>query len=328
MQPYVDPAELARSLESAIRKKSTRKGLELIAAGADVNFVEEDGDLTLLMFAAERGLLEVAKALVDAGANVNALGQDFHLGEAVTALFCAAAHRHRAVYEYLAPLTDPDEQARAEQHSAYSRRPRTRPIDKQLIDAAGKGQLDAVTQLLRDGANVNANHRELGNALCAASAGGHTEIVDVLLKAGADVGIRTREGVTPLWCAANAKIVDRLLSAGADVNTKTNYRVTGLMVAVARGESQIVQTLVANGADVNAKDKMGGSALMSAARRKERLGHDRDNVQDYQRIIRVLCSAGADVRATDCYGRTAYQIANHYRDSALCEVFAELGADK
>jgi ankyrin repeat protein len=50
--------------------------------------------------------------------------------------------------------------------------------------AAENGQLEMVQLLLDQGAEVNAQGGEHGNALYAASAGGHEQVVKVLLDAG------------------------------------------------------------------------------------------------------------------------------------------------
>jgi hypothetical protein len=61
------------------------------------------------------------------------------------------------------------------------------PLRAQLIDASFNGLLHAVEVLLLHGADVNAQGGRDGNALQAASAGGHVELVQLLLEKGADV---------------------------------------------------------------------------------------------------------------------------------------------
>lgn len=58
-------------------------------------------------------------------------------------------------------------------------------------------------------------------ALRAAAWGGHEEVVNSLLRAGASPSLPDNEGRTPLIAAAymgHADIVDKLLNSGADVN--------------------------------------------------------------------------------------------------------------
>jgi ankyrin repeat protein len=52
---------------------------DLIRAGADTEAVEDLNDPTMLMRAAEAGNLDVVRALVEGGANVNARAEDLNL---------------------------------------------------------------------------------------------------------------------------------------------------------------------------------------------------------------------------------------------------------
>src|SRR5262249_5204768 len=103
---------------------------QLLAAGADPNEIEEADDPTPLMYAAARGDLEMVEALVDAGAEVNALAEDMsgdldefeYLDEAfqyaelhgLTALIYAIVYEHADVKAYLFRLTNPELRAQAE----------------------------------------------------------------------------------------------------------------------------------------------------------------------------------------------------------------------
>ncbi len=72
-------AKKARKFESlchAIAEGSAAAVRQLLAARADPNEIEEAGDVTPLMYAAARGDLEIVKALVEGGADVNALAED------------------------------------------------------------------------------------------------------------------------------------------------------------------------------------------------------------------------------------------------------------
>jgi DNA-binding transcriptional regulator YdaS (Cro superfamily) len=107
-------------------------------------------------------------------------------------------------------------------------------------------------------------------ALHLAAAGGHAEVVDVLLSAAANVAARDAAfGSTPLHVAApqgHAAVVGKLILAGADVYVTDNYRQTPLMLAAQRGHLEAVELLVANG--VNSQQ-----ALVVAARKAAGKGH-------------------------------------------------------
>ena len=69
--------------------------------------------------------------------------------------------------------------------------------------------------------NVNARERKGQTALMWAAAEGHSEVVDALLKAGADFRTPLTSGFTPLFFAVRegrSEVALRLLEAGVDVN--------------------------------------------------------------------------------------------------------------
>lgn len=93
----------------------------------------------------------------------------------------------------------------------------------QLIQAATKGDVARVKSLLVT-ADINID-LDRGAAIGQAAAAGHAEIVELLIKAGANVNLRDRLGFTPLASAAYAgygEIVHLLLAAGADRQAPTD----------------------------------------------------------------------------------------------------------
>jgi len=78
-------------------------------------------------------------------------------------------------------------------------------------------------------------------------------MVDTLLKAGADVNAKCNDQRTPLHIAAqkdNVDMVNRLLKAGADVNAENSQQMTPLNFAVYAGYINIVRILLAT-KDIN-----------------------------------------------------------------------------
>ena len=100
--------------------------------------------------------------------------------------------------------------------------PATLTPEEALMFAAEFGRKDIVEWLIeKAGADVNAKDRYGGwTALEKAARYGHTEIVTLLIKAGADVNFKDEDGWTVLEKAAEegyTKIVQLLIEAGADV---------------------------------------------------------------------------------------------------------------
>ena len=95
-----------------------------------------------------------------------------------------------------------------------------------------------------------------------AGLGGHLDVVDALLVAGATVNPPPGTH-TPLRGAVNrghAAIVARLLRAGADVNIPSAGNRTPLMGAAMFGHDDLLQTLLAAGADPAVRNTFGESA--------------------------------------------------------------------
>ena len=102
-----------------------------------------------------------------------------------------------------------------------------------IHDVAWKGNLAGVQAELDKGANVNAKMWRR-TPLHSATAGGHTEIAELLIDNGADVNAMRGGGGTPLSYAASwghEEIVELLIANGADVNVKDAFSETPLDVA-------------------------------------------------------------------------------------------------
>jgi ankyrin repeat protein len=118
-----------KSLYDAVQNGAPTDVRQLLAAGEKPNEAEEAGDVTALMYAAQRGDLEIVKALVEGGADVNAVAEDLsgdldefeYLDEAfqaaelhgMTALVYAIVYGHTKVKTYLFKLTNPKLQKQA-----------------------------------------------------------------------------------------------------------------------------------------------------------------------------------------------------------------------
>jgi ankyrin repeat protein len=161
---------------------------------------------------------------------------------------------------------------------------------KELPRAAMQGDREAVRQLLRQNADLNAAQGDGMTALHWAASRNDVEMGKMLLAAGANLKSATRiEGLTPLAVACtngSAAMVELLLSKGADANLRGELW-TPLMLASASGSTESVKLLLDHGADVNAKESSHHqTALMFAA------GRDRASV------VSLLATHGADLNIT------------------------------
>src|SRR5678815_2021752 len=153
--------------------------------------------------------------------------------------------------------------------------------------------LDMIALLIEHGANVNAQTREvppsrrwlysLGDVswvdftgqtpFLRAALSGDTATMRLLLKHGADPGLTTQAGTTPLMAAAGVNWVvaqtytdspQALIHAVAlwlelvnDVNATNAMGLTALLGAANRGSNDIIELLVKRGARLDVKDKEG-----------------------------------------------------------------------
>jgi ankyrin repeat protein len=139
-----------------------------------------------------------------------------------------------------------------------------------LVTAVMKGDRDQVRTLLKQKVNVNVAAGDGMTALHWAVYKNDIEIARMLVQASANVKAATRrEAVVPLYMAAtngNPDIIDLLVKAGADVNGATSSGAMPLMQAAASGDVEAVKKLLDYGADINAKDNVRDqTALMFAA---------------------------------------------------------------
>ena len=120
-----------------------------------------------------------------------------------------------------------------------------------LMCAAMRGKKDVVEYLVKNGAEVNATDEDGGTALMEAAWQGRKDVVEVLIKKGADLEAKNKEGRTALIIAAywgKKDVVEYLVKNGAEVNTKNKWGRTALMFAAMRGKKDVVEYLKAYGA--------------------------------------------------------------------------------
>ena len=163
-----------------------------------------------------------------------------------------------------------------------------RALDSPVADAAQRGDLDAVRNLLRNGADVNAPQGDGMTALHWAAERGDGPLCEVLLYAGARVDAGTRIGhYTPLHLAAraaHAAVAEMLIEAGSDPGAATtNSGATPLHLAAASGDPRVIEVLAAAGADVNAREAAWGQTPLIFAAAANRVA-----------AVEALLVAGAD----------------------------------
>ena len=140
--------------------------------------------------------------------------------------------------------------------------------------AASNGRVEIAQSLLGAGANPDIRWgTNRSTALMLAAQESNSDVVKVLVHAGADVNARAADGGTALMRAAQEGqlgAVTELLSAKADVNARGANGGTALIAAAAKGHTRVVETLLRANADPNLKAASGETALSEASRYNQR----------------------------------------------------------
>jgi uncharacterized protein len=223
---------------------------KLIKEHTDVNIPANDGS-TALLWAAYHSNAEMTKALLAAGATVDAAN---HYG--VTPLLQASRNGDVEVIRALL-----DAGAEPTRWHAEGETP--------LMAASRTGRVDAVKLLLSKGSFVNAADQfQEETALMWASAEGHVEVVKALLAAGADPNLKAHVsritdrknadhpsgGFTALMFATrngHEDVVRALITGGANPKLTNADGATATVIAVVNDRFDLAKTLLDLGADPN-----------------------------------------------------------------------------
>ncbi|TMS17629.1 Ankyrin repeat and KH domain-containing protein 1 [Larimichthys crocea] len=245
------------------------------------------------------GHVEVARLLLDSGAQVNMPADSFE-----SPLTLAACGGH---VELAALLIERGANLEEVNDEGYT----------PLMEAAREGHEEMVALLLAQGANINAQTEETQEtALTLACCGGFLEVADFLIKAGADIELGCS---TPLMEAAqegHLELVKYLLAAGANVHATTATGDTALTYACENGHTDVADVLLQAGANLEHESEGGRTPLMKAAR----AGH--------LCTVQFLISKGANVnRATANNDHTVVSLACAGGHLAVVELLLAHGAD-
>ncbi|KAK3255713.1 hypothetical protein CYMTET_35117, partial [Cymbomonas tetramitiformis] len=245
--------------------------------------------------AAEFGLVEVMRELLEKGAEVDA--ED---AEGRTALTVALAFGQEAA-------------ARALLEAGAGVNAGTARAGRPLHQAVSKGMVEMVRVLVGKGAEVDAENGVGSTALAVALSRGEEAAARVLLEAGA--GVNAGSGWRPLHAVAmigTVEMVRVLVGKGAEVDAEDGEGRTALTVALAFGQEAAARALLEAGAGVNA----------GTGRRPLHVAAEKGKVE----MLIELAGKGAEVDAEDREGRTALMVALAFGQEGAARALLEAGA--
>jgi ankyrin repeat protein len=266
----------------------------LVEAGADKDKVSTDGS-TPLYVACEQGHIEVVQLLVEAGSDTEKA-----LADGCTPLYVACECGHTKVAQLLVEAGADKEKAST---SGYT----------PLLVTCHNGYVDVVRLLVEAGADKENASADGCEPLLIACENGHNEVARLLLEAGADKERASTDGWTPLLIACEngrIEVARLLLEAGAEKENANANGWTPLIFACKTDHIAVVQLLLEAGADKDKANANGQTALHIAASR----GHDT--------ICMLLAFKGADLTARASNNQTPADMA---QDSS-CFYFPALAA--
>lgn len=191
-------------------------------------------------------------------------------------------------------------------------------LDSQLNLAAYRGDIQAVKQLVAQGANVNTPGLLGGPPLQSAASQGHLVVVQFLIEHGADPNITAFMDGTALMTAAGggrSDIVEYLLDHGANPKVWTFSGYDALTTAASQDDPDVVRVLLDHGVLVDATDFKNRTALIVAAS-----GNN-------SRVVKFLLDRGAKVDTRGPDGRTALMLAAEPGYSDVVTLLLNHGAD-
>ncbi|PIG89904.1 ankyrin repeat domain protein [Aspergillus arachidicola] len=193
-----------------------------------------------------------------------------------------------------------------------------------LHSAAARRQKNTAQFLLEKGADKNKQGGMYGYPIVAAAAAAKynpresADIVDMLLKAGADISCRDQTGLSALHHTAivgSEETLIILLRNGATVDDHDGHQRTPLFWAAAHGHNLITELLIERGAEVSTRDVDNRTPLFAAIQN----GH--------MPIVEVLTQHGIDVRTQDNAGLTPLHIAVKLGHPQMVDLLLRHGAD-
>ena len=286
----------------------------LLSAGANPNVQDNDGDTPLLL-AAREGHNNIVKILINENADL-----DIKNNNGDTALALASYRNHQEIAKLLLE-TQANPNIQAKDGSTA------------LSFALKNNNKELITLLIKSGAYklpILDKMNEMWDSICA-QGNEATELVEILIKNGADINFRSSNGNTPLITAANyghLEIVETLINNGAKLNCQNVVGITALYISTMNKFINIAKVLLEAGANANIQDSQDKATPLG------RIILDRMNKYDITattlfikekndinvKIVKLLLKHKADPNILNINDSSALLIASRIGDLEMVEL--------
>lgn len=270
----------------------------LIKQGANIHIKDEKNFSALDYAASFSNQPEVVKLLIDNGATYSA----GFMGFDTSALFLEA---------YTRGWIEP-ENAKEIFSLTLKIAPNFNPYLAQAFDACHKGNIDAVKELLKMIDNINEQSENGDTLLHQAAFSGQHEIIELLLKNGAILSIKSYDNTTPLMAAVNEKTspktINLLLKNDGNVLAVNKVGETALSIAIRKQLPDLFDALIPhfNSEQLTKVNIVGETYLHLAIKNK--------NIYALQKI---LSHTKYDCLSITKYGLSLLDYCNFYDEKAL-----------
>lgn len=308
------------NLPQAVRKGDVETVKKMVADKTDVT------DPELLILAVSKDNLAIAQILLDAGADVNAVGRsgDFPLFVAktpqmLTYLLKKGANPNQEKRKQTALAKQAKAGDISMMEAFFSKEGKQKlsqtAKDKALWTSVDKDQIKAVKFLLAQGADVNSVDEFGRTPLLIAANLVDLELTQLLLDSKAEIEQRDKGNKTALLVALeknNPEVALALLNAGANSQAVGSDGRTALIIATEKEMVPVMKVLLKHPANINAQDKYGQTALMWAVATGSAL-----------ELTTLLLEAGADATIKDGSGNTALYYAKRRERKDIQDLLLE-----
>lgn len=298
-EPAAEQFPEAKALFAAIRAADTESVAQILLDRFLVNTTDHHG-ATPLMHAALYADVALVRLLIGRGADVNAADKS-----GTTALMLAAG--------------DPEKVRVLLKHGAKVDARTTFERTPLLIACTYADNIEVVRLLLDAGAGIEDHDRYGETVVTSASKQGGTELLELLIAAGADIrgGGGLGERAPLVWAAGagHADTIDCLLRHGAGRDAEALNG--SLFVAAVRGHTDVVRLLLEHEADPSTACGFAGYTPLMGAAYSEALKTE---------IVRMLLQRGANVQLKAANGETALSLARKRGHTEIVDLLEQAGA--